>query len=121
MAIHCFVNSRHLDSLVVVVIGFLLEVLLQERVSFGLLCPHTAKKHRWYEETINSIATNPMSPAGLEGGVIACGVGLVDAGTILNIIGDQDHRAAEGAHLGVLCVHLEGTRSRSYLLSKSRL
>ena len=56
-----------------------------------------------------------MSPAGLEGGVVACGVSLVDAGTVLNVIGDQDHRAAEGAHLGVLCVHLEGTRSRSYL------
>ena len=62
-----------------------------------------------------------MSPAGLEGGVVARGVGLVDAGTVLDVIGDQDHRAAEGAHLGVLCVHLEGTRSRSYLLSKSRL
>ena len=55
-----------------------------------------------------------MSPAGLEGGVVACGVSLVDAGTVLNVIGDQDHRAAEGAHLGVLCVHLEGRRFRSY-------
>ena len=52
------------------------------------------------------------SPAGLEGGVVARGVCLVDAGTVLNVIGDQDHRAAEGAHLSILCVHLVGRRSR---------
>ena len=48
-----------------------------------------------------------MSPAGLEGGVVACGVSLVDAGTVLNVIGAQAHRAADGAHLGILCIHLE--------------
>ena len=34
---------QHLDSFIVIVIGFLLEVLLQERVGFCLLCSNTAK------------------------------------------------------------------------------
>ena len=60
------------------------------------------------------LGTKLWAPAGLEGGVVARGVSLVDAGTVLNVIGDQDHRAAEGAHLGILCIHLEGRRFRSY-------
>ena len=52
-----------------------------------------------------------MSPAGLEGRVVARRVSLVDTGTVLNVIGDQDHRAAEGTHLGILCVHLVGRTS----------
>ena len=89
MALHCFVNSRHLDSLVVVVISFLLEVLLQERISFGLLCPNTVKK-ALLVQTI-SISMANMSPAGLEGGVVSRRIGLVDTGAKLNVEGDQDH------------------------------
>ena len=86
---------QHLDSFVVIVIGFLLEVLLQERVGFCLLRSNTAKvqhQDKFYKEVkFTLFDTLWRPPAGLEGGVVARGVGLVDTGTVLDVIGDQDH------------------------------
>ena len=52
-------------------------------------------------------------PASLKCRVVAGRVGLVDTGSDLQVVGDQDHGAAQGPHLGVLSVHL-GRRSRRY-------
>ena len=86
---------RHLDSFVVIVIGFLLEVLLQERVGFCLLCSNTAKvqhQDKFYEEVkFTQFDTLWRPPAGLEGGVVSRRIGLVDTGAKLNVEGDQDH------------------------------
>ena len=117
---------QHLDSFIVIVIGFLLEVLLQERVGFCLLCSNTAKgrlsrtsfMRRW---SVHSLILLWRPPAGFEGGVVSGRIGLVDTGAKLNVEGDQDHWAAEGSHLGVLCVHLGKTTQVSFLATHENL
>ena len=94
--------DRHLNSLVMAVLSLLLEVLLQEGIRLGLLGSDGAGLETNMRRNRNKIQLKSH----LEGGIISSGVGLVDTGSILLIVGYEYHGATEGPHLGVLGVDL---------------
>lgn len=78
-------RDSHLDGFNLIVVDLLLELLFQIAVSFGLF---------------------HANGDGAEAAVVASRIGLVDARAELIIESDEDHRASQRSHLGILRVHL---------------
>lgn len=78
-------RDSQLDSLFFAVLGFLLQLLLQIAVRFGLFDTHRD---------------------GLEATIVTSRIGFIDARTFVVVVRDQDHAASQRTHLGILRVHL---------------